>query len=790
MDEYKISTAESVMPSGKIGESHTAFSGAQLEVKSVEKSRSLKSFALLLVAAFSFLVPIAFMGTTSAYTVKMGLILISTALLLGIAILSTFSEKKISLPKTKFILPLLLIPLSLTVSSIFSGSFLNSFFGNTGEVGTAVSFVALAALLLGSLFAFSHFKPHALLTKAYLLTSVLLLIHFFLVTSMYQGWIKPINNFPVLLSGSYIDLAILLALTAAVCVFILNSGERSLKTKISLWLLAGVSLIVVGAVGSMAVELCLAAILAIEYFATKKISKFAAVVFLASLIFAIAGSRISAPLSSALKVNSLDVKPSVSATTNIVLTQWKHNVLTGAGPNRFADLWAQYKPSSINLSDFWAQDFFFGSSIGMTLAATGGLLFVLLALLFAVFFIRGGLKALYAPASEGKYLAVASFLVSFILWVFFFIYNPGIVVLALTFISTALFAQSLALLGAVPYSNVLLSGKVKMAGVLLATLVLVGSLGYSGIYTWKRIHAADVFAQTLSAYQQGGELAKAEIGILRAIAISESDLYDRTLSNVYNMDLSAKISNLKAEATEQQKAELQGEVNAAISWAKRATLYNPKNYLNSLAEAKVYEQLAYQNVEGALASAEASYAEAEKMNPGNPATELALARLSVLKGDMEKAREYSNKSIALKPNYSAAYYLLAQLEAAVNNVPQAIANVEKAAASDPNNAGLHFQLGLIKYNVKDFKGAATAFENSVKIIPEYANAKYFLGLSYYYSGNKEGALKQFQDVEKSNPDNAEIKLVLENLTAGRDPFTNAKPPIDNKPGKRKTPPIE
>ena len=43
---------------------------------------------------------------------------------------------------------------------------------------------------------------------------------------------------------------------------------------------------------------------------------------------------------------------------------------------------------------------------------------------------------------------------------------------------------------------------------------------------------------------------------------------------------------------------------------------------------------------------------------------------------------------------------------------------------------------------------------------------------------------------KSNPDNKEVALILSNLQAGKDPFANAQPPIDDAPQKRSTPPVK
>jgi len=124
------------------------------------------------------------------------------------------------------------------------------------------------------------------------------------------------------------------------------------------------------------------------------------------------------------------------------------------------------------------------------------------------------------------------------------------------------------------------------------------------------------------------------------------------------------------------------------------------------------------------------------------------------------------------------------------NIKGAIASVEAAAAIAPDDSSIFFQLGLLRFNDKDYAGAAGALERATTLNPTYANAKYFLGLSYEKLERKADAVKQFTDLATTNPDNKEISLILSNLKAGRNPFLDATPPVDNKPEKRATLPVK
>jgi tetratricopeptide (TPR) repeat protein len=133
-----------------------------------------------------------------------------------------------------------------------------------------------------------------------------------------------------------------------------------------------------------------------------------------------------------------------------------------------------------------------------------------------------------------------------------------------------------------------------------------------------------------------------------------------------------------------------------------------------------------------------------------------------------------------------AIFLLSQIEIGQGKLADALKTVEALAILSPNDPGVFFQLGLLRYNQKDYKGSTQAFERAVSINAQYANAKYFLGLSYFQTGNKAGAIAQFTDLSVSNPDNVEVRAILNNLEAGKSPFTNQ---ADSKPEKRVVPPV-
>ena len=163
--------------------------------------------------------------------------------------------------------------------------------------------------------------------------------------------------------------------------------------------------------------------------------------------------------------------------------------------------------------------------------------------------------------------------------------------------------------------------------------------------------------------------------------------------------------------------------------------------------------------------------------------------LQTITADNAKAKDYIGQALRQKNNYTDAIFLLAQIQVQEGNIKDAINSVAAASYLAPNDSGIFFQLGLLRYNDKNYAGAVDAFKKATDLNPAYANAKYFLGISYQKTNRLKEAIKEFSDLKASNPDNKEVELILENLTAGREPFANATPPIDNKPEKRSALPV-
>ena len=794
----------------------------------------------LVLAVFVFLLPVFFIPVVgvSLYVAKIALLATGLVVLFAVFLSSVLSHGTIEIPKARYLLPLVLFAVVALVSSAFSGSINNSIAGAVFDLGTSGSILMLVFATFLTVVAAKSVGIVTKVVRAFIYGVTALAAYTIIGT--FGASLLPTalaSRIPLFLLGGVIDTAIILGAATILSLCILNMTEVSKRVRIVLSVLMAYSMLFIGAANFTPVIIILG-LVSLVFFVytlswsvgrqeghlkgdplgqglqgpplgtedalretevhpqnTRKISLSSLVILVASIILILGGTGISGALSKTMRTQMIEVRPNFQTTMDLTLDAWQKNFVLGIGPNRFAQFWALHKPLEINQTQFWNSDFYAGSGFLPTIAITTGLLGVLSFLAFFVLYLLCGIKAMFAQANalRSRYLSASSFLVSLYLWVLLFLYTPSIVVLALAFIFTGLFTATLVPQGIVGYwkVNIFSNPKTNFLSVLSSVILLVISIAL-GYFVWERVMVNVMFERGVLEYQKTGNLILARESTMRAANIVPHDIYWRGLTEIYLIDLGRVLGGITGESnvSEAVKIEIQNLIVGSIDSAKKAVAADLSNFQNWFALGRVYEILATNNVEGSQPEARVAYEEALKRAPNNPGLPLALGRLDAMAGDAEGARKNIIRALELKGNYTDAYFTLAQLEASQNNIPAAIRSVEAASILDPNNSGLYFQLGLLKYNTNDFKGAVGAFERAIELVPDYANAKYFLGLSLERLGRRSEAIAQFEEIQKTNPDNAEISFILSNLKAGKSPFKDAVPPVDDKPEKRTEPPID
>lgn len=783
-------------------------------MQGIKKLFSLEALPFGLLVGLVFLLPVFFLSVSgisldvSKSVLAVILIVAATALWL----VGRMVDGKIVVPKTLLVLFAALLPLEYLVSAVASKVPAMSLFGQGFEVGTfAFTFVMFLLLFLASILVNSRDKVFTVYVAA---------MASFLVVAIYQG-IRLFAGADVLTLGGtfsgviantvgkWNDLGAFFGMIAILSMITLETLPLKGFVKYLTYLSLAVSVFFLAVVNFSFAWIALAVIsLMIFVFAIylnksenptgdqeapslipkTKVPVIALVVLLISLFYVFSGDKIGGFLPTKFNASQVEVRPSWSATYDIVKGSLSQNLLLGSGPNRFSSEWALHRPAVLNETIFWATDFNAGIGLIPSFAVTTGLFGVLAWVLFLGYFLFRGVKSIliFDMGRMAQYSILSSFLLSVYLWLFAMFYVPNVVIYTLAFLMTGVFIATLINEGIVKTYQISLLGSPKIGFVsvlaLISLTIASAALGY--VFVEKSISSIN-FQKTIQALNTDGDFDKAEVGLLKAVQFSENDLYYRSLSQVYLV----KLNNLfqQQNLTEAEaKSQFQAILGNAIENARKARDYDATNYTNWMNLASVYESVVQLGVTGAYDEAKKAYEQASVLNPQSPLVYLTLARLEVANKDNKAARENLNKALALKSNYTDALFFLSQLEAGEGNIAEAISRADQASLLSPNDVGLFFQLGLLKYTNKDYNGAIVSLERAVQLNGNYSNAMYFLGLSYDKVGRKADALAQFEKVEALNPDNQEVKNILINLRDGKSALTDVPPPS---PEKKSNPPV-
>ncbi|MFA6273089.1 MAG: tetratricopeptide repeat protein [Candidatus Paceibacterota bacterium] len=805
--------------------------GEKIKVKSVVPFGNAAFFEKIgfsLVLIGMFLVPIFFIPSISFpfQFSKVLLFTLTTLLALVCFILARLKEGAIQLPEKFFLAGAFLLVLTNFLVAIFSGNVAQSMAGQGFEVATAVSIFTMVALLVVTAALFQSREKIFLSYSAFFLGALILfvfqLIHFIFPNWLTFGGIFSGNTASLI--GRFNDLGIIFGAVALLSLATTELLVISKFFRICLYAVSVLAMVVLMAVNFSVVWWAVASftlILFVYLWAVRRtaiaspiedqlaenaslpkhqISYAALVVLIVASIFIadsfIQSKPIGSRIANTLNITQFEVRPSWSATADISLKSLASNPVFGVGQNRFTYEWLKHKPSSINSTIFWNTDFNFGIGLIPSMAVTTGALGLLSWLVFLGLFLFVGFRAIFFTNGDvfNRYLTVSSFAVAAYLWVFSIFYIPSAVVFALTFFFSGLFLASL-------YQDknfksrgweFVFSDSPKKS--FIATLVLVILLVVAvtiGAVLVRKFTAFTNLQKALIAFNTKGDIAATEAGLKRAISLSEMDIYNRFLAELYLVKINNLFSRSAADLnTDEAKAEFQTSFGEAIKYSKRAIELNNGDYQNWMEAGQVYTTVVSSKIAGAYENALLNYNKALELNPQSPLIHLTLARLDLANSDNKKARESIEKALEMKPDYTDAIFLLAQIDAAEGNLTEAIKSVEKIAQIAPDDPTVFFQLGLLQYNNKNYNKTVEALERAVTLSPDYANARYFLGLSYYQIGKNDEAVQQFVEIQKTNSDNEEVALILKNLKAGKSPFTDAQPPVDNKPESRSKPPIE
>lgn len=709
------------------------------------------------------------------------LVLIATVIVASALLYIGFKKSNIRLTWSPLLLSLWGLPLAYLIASIFSQSPSLSFFGYQLDIdtfgfmtlGAFTATVVAAALsherLMGALKAFG---VGALIVFLFQLIQVLFGAPLPLATlgdpivNLVGRW----NDFGVfaglvgllsLLAYSTMPLKawhkVVLAVTFVVSIFFL-----ALVSVNEIWILFGV------------ISFALLIILTLRAVRDRNAARFSAVLLsglgvAAAIIFFFFGG-LAANLQTTFAINSLEVRPSLEGTTDILREVYANEPIVGSGPNTFASNWLLDRPDAVLNTIFWNTPFNTGSGMIPTAFVGGGVLVLIAWLVFSLLILYTLVRALFTAPLSGKSYTVTVFsaLAVFYLLIVQYIFAPSQSIVLLFFLLLGVFLASLrgtTLMRELPIS--LEAPGLRQAYVVGAVVIMLVSL--YAVYGTARTYASSVYHERAVQTANQGDIDGGRALIGTALTLQEQDRYYRT-SALISLAKMNQIINENAEVTDETRTAFQSELVQAIEATTRAVEIDDTAYANWITRALIYANVVPLGIDGAFENAALTLEEARARNPKSPEVDYRLAEIHLATNDQESARTFLQAAIQKKQNYTNAVLLLAQLELNAGNLGEAIESVRSLVFFDPQNPVLLYQLGILLLQDQNYEEAALAFEAALGQQNDYANAAFFLAQSYAFLDRIDEAAQLMGQLAALNPDNELVVQYAADLFDGTNPF--------------------
>ncbi|MCB9820334.1 tetratricopeptide repeat protein [Candidatus Nomurabacteria bacterium] len=677
------------------------------------------------------------------------------------------------------------------ISALLSTSINYSLFGTNFEVGTFFTLVSAGAAMVLSAVHFDSTKSYLNISKALLLSFWVVFIHqilrFIFPVFFSFGILSNANQS---LIGNLHSSAIFFGLISIISISMLEFAKPigNFRKYIITTLVASLLMLALAGYKDVWIAVGLISLVfftgVINLFGpnnentNKKISIKSLIVVFVSIVFIFLGSIVTNTVSTKLGYVETEIRPSIVSTKDIFISSIKERALFGVGPGNFSKTWPLYKPQEVNQTVFWDTNFLYGFGVLPTIAVTSGILGALALLAFIVLFLMLIVKNLIGKGLEkedpiSKYI-IPSISLYFVYYTLFYV--PSVALFYLAFIMFGLAIGKLTQNKIDFIGQTYLNKHIKIG---LAIKILVAILGVVLTTFYIRHFVATLyFRSAFIAYNTDGDLSKAEQNLQSAISIAESDVYYRSLVDIYIRRMS-DIANGRTNIPQDQTVDaFQNALILAENTARLAIDNDNTDYFNWISLGRVYEAVVPLQVEGAYDSAKAAYNEAIKLNPNSPALQLTLARLDIAAGSLDSARSYIQSSIDLKPDYAEAYYMLSRVDMESGDFESGEKNLNQAATLAPSSFTIQFNYGAYLYSRQSYDGAVYAFERAVIADAANPDARYALSLSYEKVGRKQESLDQMRIAHTLTPSNEQIATALDRLERGLPAIASESPVVD------------
>lgn len=749
---------------------------------SVIFENTAKAFIYLL----SFLLPLFFLPWTTNVLEfnKQQLLLVFTAVAVLFCLTATFFKKNLEIKYSFLDIPILFLVFITGISTAFSLSLRSSFWG--WPLSISDSFITLCSFVFLYFLIINLFGKEKEIFNLFIIFAISgFMVFIFLILQTFEIFIfswdfsrDTLFNTIGTINSLLIFLAILLNLTAN----LIWPAKKGLRLILSFFFVIFLSaLILVNLNTAWIVLLCgaLSSFLFNSAFIkkTKKIGPALLPMFLTILaVFFLVFQIKPFHLQTASEV-SLTFQTSLRIVREVFSGK---NLFLGTGPGTFVYNYLKFKPLSINQTPFWNIRFFSSSAeifdLLINTGILGGAAFLFLFLTFVWEGINYLKKTLNSKEKTNYFLTLAVFSALFSAFAAFFVYSFNLSLLLIFWILLAIFAVLKK--PKIKSWNLRLNHSLTLAISFFLVFFLVFESGF--LFLLFQRYRADIhYFQSKKAWLENKTDDALNL-ILKTVDFNPNiDIYWRDLSQIYLQKASQVLEG--GEAFQDQGALIQFFISNAVLAATKATELEPFNADNWSTQGFIFRNLVGMQKDAEILSLEA-YKKAEALDPNGPhiATEIGNIYFSeaLLTEEAEKreevltrAKEYFERALWLKPDYTPALFQMALLFQLKGEINEAILKLEEAKTFSPFDEVIAFQLGFLYFNNGQIERAGEELERALNLAlkegQEDLTARYFLGLVYDQQKEKEKAIEQFEMILKSHPENQEIKRILENLKQGK-----------------------
>ncbi len=492
------------------------------------------------------------------------------------------------------------------------------------------------------------------------------------------------------------------------------------------------------------------------------------IVCVLATVFIVGGTTLGAFVTNQTGVTYLEVRPSFTATLEILQGVYSSDALTGAGPNHFNEAWTLHKDPSLNTTLFWSTPFSAGNGYVTSWFVTGGVLAIVAWLVFLGTFIYAGIRTLMRVADQDQFwyfIATVSFASALFVWGMALVYVPGTVLLVLGFASTGLFVVASEALAQKSSRTINLLTNARTGFVLIAiVMVIIIATVAVGYQIARQFASITTFTSALTIPASENQASEVTARVATAYQLYQTDTFLRDLAAYQLSEMRALAANPSPTAAQTER--FRALLASAIESSSVAIEERGSDARNWAMRGDIYTVLASAQVEGAYDRAIADYAEARLRDPQNPYYDLQTAVLELGKNNNEGVRSNIAAALAKKPNYADALTFLTELDIAAGNIDEAIRSTESLIAIESNNSARYYQLGVLYSAKANREMAIAAFSAAIELNPQYANARYLRALEYLALGNTDGAVAELKIVRDLNPDNAPVATLIEQIERG------------------------